>query len=139
MPTTTMNWSEVLLYVIESLLGLIVSVGIPYLFVFIKKYFNTKTRSDLVEKYLDLAEKLVKDAVSQVQQTYVSTLKKTGNFDKAAQEEAFRMAKNAVIAMMNEEMKEIVIEAVGDFDIYINTMIESAVHEGKMEEAYLNK
>lgn len=72
-------------------------------------------------------EQLVKDAVSQVQQTYVENMKAEDLFDEKAQIEAFDMVKSTVLNMMNDRMMKIVMEAVGDFDEYLRNKIEAQV------------
>lgn len=121
------GWNEVLMYFIEVVLKLIISAVIPYLFVQIGKNF----KSDAAKKYLDMFEKLVADAVAQVQQTYVENMKAEDLFDKDAQEKAFEMVKENVLKMMNSRMQTIVTDAVGDFDEYIRNLIESQVYKMK--------
>ena len=123
------EWMDVIIQVVEILLGLVVTVGIPYLFSIIKK----KTNNDTTEKYLNLAESYLKDAVKMTNQTFVNYLKETKNFDEDAQREAFEMAKQAWIAMLSDEAKVIILNAVGDIDNYLNTKIESMVYEVKQE------
>ena len=118
-----MTWNEVIMYIIETVLKLLVVVIIPYLFNMIR----VKLQNDTQIKYLGRFEQLVKDAVSQVQQTYVENMKAEDLFDKKAQIEAFDMVKSTVLSMMNERMIAIVMEAVGDFDEYMRNKIEAEV------------
>ena len=125
-----MTWNEVLLNVVNTILGLIITVGLPYVFSLVRNM----AKVDIQRKYLDRAEHLVEDAVAQVQQTYVSEMKKQNMFDKTAQAIAFGKARDAVLEMMNERTKEIVTEAVGDFEAYLKNLIEAAVHDVKYFE-----
>lgn len=118
-----MSWNEVIQYTIGVLLRLLIMCVIPYGF----KLLKDKIHNDMVNKYLDKAEQFIKDAVDQVQQTYVNDLKAEDLFDKQAQIEAFNMVKTNVVNMMNERMQEVVFEAVGDFDTYIRNIIEAEV------------
>lgn len=122
-----MGWNEILMYIIETVLKLIVAVAIPYAFNLIR----VKMKNDTQIKYLNKFESLVSDAVNQVQQTYVENMKAEDLFDKHAQEEAFEMVKVNVMNMMNDRMQEIVYDAVGDFDEYIRNLIESEVFKMK--------
>jgi hypothetical protein len=122
-----MGWNEILLFVIETILKLIVAVAIPYGF----NLLRVKLKNDMQIKYLNKFEKLVSDAVTQVQQTYVDNLKAEDMFDEQAQAEAIAMVKANVINMMNERMQEIVIDAVGDFDDYMRNLIEADVFKIK--------
>ena len=118
-----MTWNEVIMYIIETVLKLLVVVIIPYLFNMIR----VKLQNDTQIKYLGRFEQLVKDAVSQVQQTYVENMKAEDLFDEKAQVEAFDMVKSTVLNMMNDRMMQIVMEAVGDFDEYLRNKIEAQV------------
>lgn len=118
-----MTWNEVIMYIIEIVLKLLVVAIIPYLF----KMGRVKLQNDTQIKYLGRFEQLVKDAVSQVQQTYVENMKAEDLFDKKAQIEAFDMVKSTVLNMMNDRMMQIVMEAVGDFDEYLRNKIEAEV------------
>lgn len=118
-----MGWNEILMYIIETVLKLVVAVAIPYGF----KLIRDKMKNDTQIKYLNKFEQLVKDAVNQVQQTYVENMKAENMFDEEAQKEALAMVKSNVLNMMNDRMQEIVIDAVGDFDEYMRNMIESEV------------
>lgn len=118
-----MTWNEVIMYIIETVLKLLVVVIIPYLFNMIR----VKLQNDTQIKYLGRFEQLVKDAVSQVQQTYVENMKAEDLFDKKAQIEAFDMVKVTVVNLMNDRMMKIVMEAVGDFDEYLRNKIEAEV------------
>ena len=118
-----MTWNEVIMYIIETVLKLLVLVIIPYLF----NQIRIKLQNDTQIKYLGMFEQLVKDAVSQVQQTYVENMKAEDLFDEKAQIEAFDMVKSTVLNMMNDRMMKIVMEAVGDFDEYLRNKIEAQV------------
>ena len=85
-----------------------------------------------VNKYFTLAEEAICKAVIAVNQTYVESLKKQGNFDEVAQRRAFEDAKSMALAMMTEEVKVIVGYAVADFDIWVNTTIENMVSANKI-------
>ena len=119
-----MTWMDVLIYVVEVLVGLVITVGIPYLFAFLK----SKTKNEKAQQYIDLAQRYLSDSVAMVNQTFVEQLKKDGKFDAEAQKEAFNMAANAWLEMMSEEMKQVIIAEVGDFETYIKTEIEAKVN-----------
>lgn len=128
-----MTWNEVIMYIINTVFKLIIMVLIPYGVNLIR----TKLKSDMQNKYLDRAEQLIKDAVNQVQQTYVENMKAEDLFDKSAQVEAFDKVKANVLSMMNEEMMNVVVEAVGDFDEWIRNKIEAQVFTNKQNETVI--
>lgn len=122
-----MTWYDVLMKIIEAVIGLIVTVGIPYIFSLLQR----NIKSDTQTRYLKKVEELVRAAVVQVQQTYVEDMKAAGKFNSELQKVAFQKARDAVLYMLNEETKKIVVDAVGDFDVYIRNKIEEAVSDIK--------
>lgn len=123
------SWNDVLMYIINTVLKLLVVAIIPYLF----NLARTKLKSDTEAKYLNLFEKMVEDAVEKVQQVYVENMKAVDLFNAEAQANAFNMVKTSVLNMMNDEMQAIVYEAVGDFDEFIKNKIEASVFKMKKE------
>lgn len=87
---------------------------------------------DKLNKYIDDAQKIIGDVVLTVSQTYVESLKKAGEFNKEAQEEA----KNKAIDMANElisaEAKNAINVLYGDFKVYLDVTIESVVNQNKL-------
>ena len=53
-------------------------------------------------------------------------------FDKEAQEVAFNKTLEAVLALMNDEVKEYIAEVFGDLNTYLTTQIEAAVNGTKV-------
>ena len=62
----------------------------------------------------------------------VETLKKEGNFTTEAQQKAFTMTKNAVLNILSAEAKEVLTEAFGDLNTYVNKQIEASVNVNKI-------
>ena len=75
---------------------------------------------------------IVETCVVATNQTYVEALKKAGSFDAEAQKTAFRMTYEAVLAILNDEAKEYITEAVGDFNTYLTQQIEATVNFNKI-------
>ena len=118
-----MNWSEVLIYLIECIVYLVVIYAIPYAITLLSK----KIKNDQNEKYLALAGQVVTDCVLTIKQTFVDDLKANGKFTPDAQREAYEMCKAQVMAILNEKTKEALVMAYGDIEAYIKTAIESSV------------
>lgn len=129
-----MTWMDVLLSVIETAFELIVTLAIPYLFVLIKKRLDADDRfadSEKARDMLDRAEKYLSNTVLMVQQTFVDSLKAEGKFDIDAQKQAFEMAKDQWLKMMSAEMKELVLNEIGDIDSWLKSKIESQIASSK--------
>lgn len=124
-----MTWKDLLIYIIQTVCGAVISVGIPMLFVVIRK----KVKDEKLERIINRVENIVSKTVILVNQTYVDALKENDKFDKAAQIAAFNMCKEKVLAMLNDESIKAIAETFGDFDEWIRTLIEAYVRENKMD------
>jgi len=106
---------------------------------FAVKWINAKaeelkaeTEDAVLQKYIDMLADTITQCVIATNQTYVETLKKEGKFDKEAQITAFNMTYQAVLAILNEEAKEYLTEAVGDFETFLVKQIEAEVNYNKV-------
>lgn len=122
------TWMDVLIAVIDALVGLVITVGIPYLFSLIK----SKVQHSKAQEYLDRAAAYMSSAVAMTNQVFVDQLKKDGKFDAEAQAAAFQMAMNSWLEMISDEMKDIIVEEVGNFEAWAEALLESRVsyHKG---------
>lgn len=91
------------------------------------KYIKSKIKNQNYSKYVDIAEKAVETAVASVGQTVVDVHKKNDTFDQAAKEEAFARAKEISLSIMGQAAKDVVTEAHGDFNAWIDNQIEKHV------------
>lgn len=82
-------------------------------------------------KYMTLLQDTVVSCVIATNQTYVESLKAQGKFDAEAQKEALKRTYDAVMTILTEDAINYLNEALGDFDAYVNTMIESQVNMQK--------
>lgn len=124
-----MDWKDLLIYVIQTLCGLVITVGIPFLFTLLRK----KIKDEKLARLLSRVENIVKQTVSLINQTYVDALKEEGLFDKEAQKAAFEMCKEKVLAMLNDEAIVAIAETFGDYEEWIRTLIEAYVRENKLQ------
>lgn len=90
-----------------------------------------KNDNELYDKYLDLLETTIIDCVIATNQTYVDTLKAEGKFDADAQKEAFKKTYEAVMQILTEDAKTYLMNALGDFDAFVNAKIEASVNTSK--------
>ena len=124
-----MDWKDLLIYIIQTLCGLVITVGIPFLFTLLRK----KIKDEKLARLLTRVENIVKQTVILINQTYVDALKEEGLFDKEAQKAAFEMCKEKVLAMLNDETIIALAETFGDYEEWIRTLIEAYVRENKLE------
>ena len=124
-----MDWKDLLIYVIQTLCGLVITVGIPLLFTILRK----KIKDEKLARLISRVENIVSKTVILINQTYVDALKEEGLFDKEAQKAAFEMCKERVLAMLNDEAIVAIAETFGDYEEWIRTLIEAYVRENKLE------
>jgi hypothetical protein len=123
-----MNWKDLLIYIIQTLCGLAITVGIPYAFTLLRK----KIKDDKIARIISRVENIVSKTVILINQTYVDALKESDLFDKEAQRAAFEMCKERVLSMLNDESIKAIQETFGDFEEWLRTMIEAYVRENKI-------
>ena len=80
---------------------------------------------------MTLATQIVTNAVKVVFQTYVESLKNSGNFTKEAQIEALTKAKNIVLSQIGSDVKEYISSNYGDFNNWLEIQIESTINSLK--------
>ena len=101
---------------------------------YLVKFINAKSaelassrQSELEKKYITMLNDTITDCVIATTQTYVDSLKKLGQFDQNAQVKAFNKTKDAVMGMLNDELKDFIVDTFGDLNEYLNTQIEATV------------
>lgn len=129
-----MNWSELISNIFQVCLLPLLGILTRYLVAFIamkSEEMKQKTNNETAQKYLQMATDTITACVIATNQTYVESLKAQGKFDKEAQEVAFNRTLEAVLALMNDEVKEYITEVFGDLNTYLTTQIEAAVNGTK--------
>ena len=129
-----MDWMEMLAKIFEVCIIPLLGILTAYLVAFIKAKGNeilTHTDNELEQKYLSMLIDTVSECVIATNQTYVEALKKEGRFDETAQKIAFQKTLTAVLAILTDEAKVYLSEAVGDLEKYIYNLIEYEVNMNK--------
>lgn len=128
---------EILPILLQAVLLAVVPVCSAFLVQGIRalaRYASTKTDNALAQKYLEDAANAIATAVSQTNQTYVDTLKKSGTFTKENQQEALGMAIKEAVNLMRHETIAFLKEAYGDMNDYLVSQIEAEVRKQKLAE-----
>lgn len=125
-----MDWIEmaqtIFTVVIIPLLCVLTKYGVAYLSAKCDE-LREKSDNELHDKYITMLQETVTDCVLTTTQTYVDALKGQNAFNKEAQVCAFNKTKEAVLAILTEDAKEYLANALGDFDKYLEALIESQV------------
>ena len=129
-------------FLMDILYVFIICAGIPLVKCLVK-FVNAKidesqiskelTNYAQLNKYIDSAQEAISAAVLMVSQTYVDTLKKAGEFTQEAQDEAKMRAIEIAKQMITDDCVDAIETLHGDFDVYLDAMIETLVRENKLE------
>lgn len=129
--------NELLKITLEALLVMIVTI-IPVATKYLVNFVNVKinsmkqtTQNVSEEKILNSIEQLVLDSVNYVSQTFVDTLKKSGDFNGENQKIALTMALDNIKESLSEEAKEFIMSNYGDITSWLTTKIESTIKLNK--------
>lgn len=130
-----MEWMEMAQQIFELVIIPLLVVLSTYFIKFINAKSNeliNRVDNEKHDKYVLMLQETVTDCVLTTTQTYVDALKGQNAFDLEAQKKAFEMTKTAVLAILTDDAKEYLASALGDFDQYLTTLIESQVQVNKL-------
>jgi hypothetical protein len=122
---------------LQNILYFVIIILLPIITKYITNWLNNlnlNTQNVILNSYIEKAQDIVTDVVISVNQTYVDSLKKSGNFTKEAQTIAFNTAKNTAIQLMSEDIKQALETVYGSLDTYLETIIETTVCINKGDE-----
>ncbi len=124
--------------VLNELFKAVLTVAIPIISAYLvglienkSKAVQSSTGSAIIKDLVASAEKIVTDAVTATNQTFVDDLKKDGKFDAAAAKTAFEQTKAAILKILPEDTKNALATLYGDVDAWLTSKIESTVKNVK--------
>ena len=129
-----METTELIKQIFEVCLFPLLGVLTTFLIIFISKKaqeLKATTDNELYHKYIDMLEQTIINCVIATNQTYVDALKAEGKFDAEAQKIAFQKTYDSVMAILSEDAKSYLNEAIGDLQTYIINQIEAQVNLNK--------
>ena len=111
----TLNWftddiMPILLTALSVLVTGLATWGVSAL----TKWLNTKIKDTKAARYLTQITQIITDAVMNVFQSFVQTLKDNGNFGEEAQAEAREKALAIIQSQLTDELKAYIQENFGD-------------------------
>lgn len=132
-----MDFNEMINQVLYGLIMIAGSIIVPFLV----KYLRARIEESGIVKKLtenENMQKLVQDAINQVldavvyvNQIYVDSLKKSGEFTEEAQKEAFNRAYVEACNMISDGSKKAIEQLYGSFDKWLQLKIEASVNTAK--------
>lgn len=132
-----MEWLETLKDIGQVLLYILITSGGTLIVKKLFGFLNTKideaqqnsklADNEMINKLIDSAQSTVTRIVSSISQTYVDSLKNSGEFNK----EAATIAKDTAIAKATELLSDEAVKAIetvhGSFSAWLDIVIEDAV------------
>jgi len=123
-----------------TLLQAVIIAAVPVLTAYLCNYLKTKKeearrkiKDDTGKNLLGSAFDAVVKAVTCTNQTYVDTLKKSGQFTVENQKEAFQRSYDTAVSIMTQEAKDFISEAYGSLSGWLTVQIEAQVKNEKAE------
>ena len=131
---TGLEWLPLLYQILEVCVIPLLGIATAYLVNFIKiksKEAQDKINNNTADKYIGMLADTISACVIATNQTYVEALKKENAFTKEAQQEAFQLTFDAVMAVLTDDAKDYLTNLYGDLTAYITTKIEAEVNTNK--------
>ena len=91
-------------------------------------WMNSKIKDQKLAQHLTKITQIVTDAVMNVFQSFVETLKVNGRFDEKAQEEAKDRALDIIQNQLTPELVDYIKENYGDVQEWLSNKIESVIY-----------
>lgn len=119
------------LNIIWSALGIavtgLVGWGVSALTIWLNKKIKNQKLAALLTRVLNI----VADAVKEIFQEFVESLKEHGTFNEAAQKQAKEAAMNIIQSQLTPELTEFIQSNFGDVQSWISKQIEVAIYNFK--------
>ena len=119
---------EIVLSAVSILITGLASWGVSVLI----NWMNSKIKDQDLARHLTAITQIVTDAVMNVFQTFVQTLKDNGGFDEKAQTEAKEKALNIIMNQLTPELSKYIETNYGDIKEWISNKIESVIYTLKV-------
>lgn len=119
---------DTIVNVLLSALGVIITGLASFLVTKLTTWINSKISDQKTANYLTTVSTLTVDAVKEVYQTYVQSIKASGSFDAEAQKTALDMCINKITSKLAPDIVEYITKNFGDCKEYLTGLIESTLY-----------
>ncbi len=123
--------NEILMNILGTTVTAIVLPLITFLGLKLSEWLSTKIKDEKAAALLKKATDIVLGAVRSVSQTYVESLKKSGDFGKDAQLTALSKAKEIALSQMGNDVKSFIESNYGDLAKWLTNQIEASINQLK--------
>lgn len=119
------------LNIILSALSIVVTGLVSWGVSVLINWMNVKIKDQTLVNHLSAITQIVTDAVMNVFQSFVETLKTNGNFNEEAQKEAKEKAMTIIESQLTGELRKYIADNYGDVQKWLNNKIESVIYSLK--------
>ena len=123
--------STEILNILLTALSIVVTSLVSWAVALLIQYLNNKIKDKRAAKWMTEITLIITNAVQNVFQSFVDTLKKEGKFDEKAQKEARERAITIIKSQMRDELISYVINNYGDLEDWLNSQIEAIIYQLK--------
>ena len=121
------DWQSILWSALGVVVTGLVSWGVGLLIT----WMNSKIKDQTLAKHLTAVTRIVTDAVTNVFQSFVDTMKKNGSFTPEAQAEAKEKALEIIFQQLTPELTDYIKTNFGDIREWLSNKIESVIYSPK--------
>ena len=120
--------NEILINILSVVVTAVIIPLISLLGTKLYQWIDSKIKDQKGSTLIKQATDIVLNAVRSVFQTYVESLKKSGDFGKDAQLEALNKAKAIITSELSSDVKDYITKNYGDLEEWITNQIESSIN-----------
>lgn len=120
--------NEIIQNIISVVVTAVILPLISYAGTRLISYLNSKIKNEKAKDLLTKTTTVVTNAVRAVFQTYVDSLKQSGEVGKEAQIETLNQTKNIALTQLSEDVKEYIKSKFGDINTWLKTQIEATIN-----------
>lgn len=117
--------------IVFSCVGIILTGLCSWLTTKLITWLNTKISDKKVAGYVTSITEIVMNAVKQVMQTYVDSLKQQDAFTEEKQKEALDKCLTIIESQLTDELKTYIKDNFGDMTEYLKTQVEAMIYNLK--------
>lgn len=118
-----MDWSQIGTQLIVGIIGTLITGLGTLITVLINKF----VKNEQLKRLLTTLNEVVKNAVSEIYQTYVEKLKKDGMFNKEAQQVALNKALEKIKENLPKDVLAWLCSNYNDIDKYLKSQVEAVI------------
>lgn len=127
--------NEIIFSVLSTITTVIIVPLITLLGTKLIKWITTKINNENAKNYLEEVNNIIVSTINYVNQTYVETIKRKGNFTIDDQKNAFKKAKEIITSQLTQSTKDYIAKTYGDINQWLEVNIEANLNKIKKAQS----